>query len=630
MKHTALAHYRTDIDGLRALAVLPVIAFHLKLPVFRGGFVGVDVFFVISGFLIGSLIISELRDGTFSIVRFYKRRIGRILPAFIVMMIAILALGWRYDVPQDFRESAAGLIAAALSVSNIYFWRQANYFDSDAETKPALHTWSLGVEEQFYVVFPILLMLLYRYWPKRVPLAVVLICAASFAACVAMTRSYPESTFYLLPFRFWELGLGTILALKLIPAPTTTWGREILCLLGLALIGIPMVLYSSTTPFPGIAALFPCIGAALVILSNTTGLSMCGQLLSLPPVRLIGLISYSLYLWHWPLIVYQRSNAVFYSDSDHILSKLGLIVAALVISFASWKFVEQPVRRLAARRSSFGTIGAGLAATAVVAIFCVVVIQSNGAASRYPPEAMRLASYLPGSFAHFRPGVCFITGADSLEAFNRKLCLSTETNKPNYLLLGDSHAAHLWYGLSEVFPDIHFEQASVGSCPPTIDDPGLSKRFCREIMDEVFGSFMRNHPPSRLILAARWRPRNLPALADTLKALKTRGVSTVVIGPIVQYQYALPRLLADGARFHDPALYLRFKDREVDVLDDQIAALAAANGAEYISLPKLMCSPGRCATLSNKNEPLQFDTGHVTADGSVFVAQQIKDHGLLP
>jgi hypothetical protein len=391
-----------------------------------------------------------------------------------------------------------------------------------------------------------------------------------------------------------------------------------------------MMFYSSTTPFPGIAALFPCVGAALVILSNTAGLSVCGQLLSLRPVRLVGLISYSLYLWHWPLIVYQRSNAVFYGDSDHILSKLGLIVAMLVISFASWKFIEQPMRRLAARQSSFGTITAGLASTAAIAAACLIVIQSNGVASRYPPEAMRLASFLPGSFMHFRPGVCFITGADSLEAFDRKLCLSTATDKPNYLLLGDSHAAHLWYGLSEEFPGINFEQASVGSCPPTIDDPGLSKRFCREIMDEVFGSFMPKHPPAKLILAARWRPRNLPALADTLKALKLKGVSTVVIGPIVQYQYALPRLLADGVRFHDPNLYLRFKDREVDVLDDQIAALAAANGAEYISLPKLMCSPGRCATLSYKNEPLQFDTGHVTADGSVFVSQLIKDHGLLP
>src|SRR5262249_26552382 len=217
------------------------VMFHLKLPVLRGGFVGVDIFFVISGYLIGSLIISELRDGTFSVAAFYKRRLARLPPAFVVMMLAVLALGWRYDVPQDFRASSAGIIAAAFSMSNIYFWGQANYFDPDAETKPALHTWSLGVEEQFYLLFPVLLILLYRYWPRRAAAMIVTTCVASFAACVAVTPVYPESAFYLLPFRFWELGLGTILALKVIPAPTTPWARDSVCLSGFVCIGVSMI-----------------------------------------------------------------------------------------------------------------------------------------------------------------------------------------------------------------------------------------------------------------------------------------------------------------------------------------------------------------------------------------------------
>src|SRR4051812_15080714 len=293
--------YRADIDGLRALAVIPVLLYHVGVPGFAGGFVGVDIFFVISGYLICGMIEADIRNGTFSLGNFYKRRILRILPALFVMFVVTSGLAYVYCLPVELVDYSKSLASAAGSVSNVYFALTAGYFDAPAETKPLLHTWSLGVEEQFYFIAPLLMLFVYRFVPKRAKLLFAVIGVLSLVAALAMSTRNLTFTFYLTPFRAWELALGALLSVTFFPAPGTALLRNVcgaarmLLLLGVILSGSPAVPLLLMTSLAS-------MGAALVIASSERGLSAAGWLLSLRPFVFIGLISYSLYLWHWPLI----------------------------------------------------------------------------------------------------------------------------------------------------------------------------------------------------------------------------------------------------------------------------------------------------------------------------------------
>lgn len=623
------ARYRPDIDGLRAVAIVPVVAYHLRLPLVTGGFAGVDVFFVISGFLVGSLILREIGAGAFTFADFYRRRIARIVPALLAVAVATLGAGWRFLPPPDYEQLALSVLAAVGSVSNIFFWQRTSYFDPALDGAPMLHTWSLGVEEQFYVVAPVLLLLATRLRAAALKAAVAGVSALSFVLCVAATSRAPEAAFYLLPFRFWELGLGLLVALRLVPVPRRRVARAGAGLTGLALIAASTLVYTSATPFPGVAALAPCLGAAMVIHAGLDGEpALPNRLLGWGPVRFVGLVSYSLYLWHWPFIVLQTSDAAFFADGDKLRSKLGLFAIVFTVAVLSWRFVERPARE-AARGRPASVIVPWASAAALVAAVCGVVLAFSGFADRYPPEAARLAAYPADDFGHFRRKRCFITQEDRLADFDARACLAPAPDKPNELLLGDSHAAHLWHGLSSVLPGVNFEEAAVAGCPPTIVDPGRSKPFCRDVMDGVYAS-LKDRPPAKLILAARWRPNDVEPLAETLRRVRAMGVRTVLIGPIVQYGYALPRLLADGIRFGDPDRASRFRDREAEALDVRLGALARSAGVDYISLQALLCGSDRCVTLDDERAPLQFDGGHLTAGGSTFVARKLVARGLLP
>lgn len=298
--------YRPDIDGLRAVAVLAVVLFHAGISSISGGFVGVDVFFVISGFLITTIIVKEIRRGDFSLTVFYERRIRRILPAFFVVMLFSAVVAYSLLLPQDFENFGKSLVAASLSVSNLLFWRESGYFDSTAELKPLLHTWSLGVEEQFYLFFPLLLMFIARFFKQRWTLWIVLIAFSSLLLSAWGAKHQPSATFYLLPTRAWELALGGLLAMGGVPPIHQRFWREIEALLGLGLIVWGISALTPESSFPGLNALYPCLGAALVIHAGSSGPSMVGNVLSWRPLVLIGLISYSLYLWHWPLLVFAK------------------------------------------------------------------------------------------------------------------------------------------------------------------------------------------------------------------------------------------------------------------------------------------------------------------------------------
>ncbi|MGB5080253.1 MAG: acyltransferase, partial [Burkholderiales bacterium] len=301
--------YRADIDGLRALAVTPVLLYHAGVPGFPGGFVGVDIFFVISGYLICGMIDADIRKETFSLGNFYKRRALRILPALFVMFLVTSILAYVYCLPVELEDYARSLASAAGSISNIYFAGTAGYFDAPAETKPLLHTWSLGVEEQFYLIVPLLMLLAWRVAPKRAGLLFAVAAALSFAAAIAVSYRNTTFVFYLTPFRAWELALGALLSIGFLPAPRTAFWKTACGAMGMLLVLGAIFLGSPSAPLLLMTAL-ASIGATLVIASSENGVSTVGRLLSLRPIVFIGLISYSLYLWHWPLIVFQRTDGL--------------------------------------------------------------------------------------------------------------------------------------------------------------------------------------------------------------------------------------------------------------------------------------------------------------------------------
>ncbi|PHQ61093.1 MAG: acyltransferase, partial [Sphingobium sp.] len=331
--------YRRDIDGLRAVAILPVLLFHAHVPGFSGGYVGVDIFFVISGFLITGIIAREVDEGRFSLVHFYERRFRRIIPALALMILVTLGCAaWLY-LPGDLDGVPKSALAATLFASNLWFFTDTGYFAGGADVKPLLHTWSLAVEEQYYIGFPILLMLLARYAPRWRAVVLTMIAAGSLALAIILQRDTSGFTFYLLPTRAWELFAGGLLALGVLPAINRRWISELVAWGGLLAIALAVTFYDRDTIFPGLTALPPVLGAAALIHASP-GTSV-GRLLSLPILVGIGLLSYSLYLWHWPLIVFTE-----YATDAPLSGAIRLIVmaAALLAAALSWRFVERPFR----------------------------------------------------------------------------------------------------------------------------------------------------------------------------------------------------------------------------------------------------------------------------------------------
>lgn len=299
--------YRRDIDGLRTLAVLPVVFNHAGIPGFPGGFVGVDIFFVISGFLISGILAREVEESRYSVVRFYERRARRILPALFAVIAVTLIIGCFILTPMQFDGLGKSVATTLLFVSNLWFWYSAgDYFGPGVELEPLLHTWSLAVEEQFYFLYPLLLWALSGFSRKTLVLAVGSLSLLSLALSIYATPSHPTFSFYLLPTRIWELGAGALLALGVFPTSRQRWVSELAGVLGLGLIVGAILLVDDQTPFPGLSAVAPVAGAVLLIIAGFGPGSTASRLLSLSPLVGIGLISYSLYLWHWPIIVAAR------------------------------------------------------------------------------------------------------------------------------------------------------------------------------------------------------------------------------------------------------------------------------------------------------------------------------------
>ena len=618
--------YRPDIDALRAVAVGLVILYHLGIDRLAGGFVGVDVFFVISGFLIGALILGEMQAGRFSIVRFYERRIRRIFPALIAVLIATTLLGWYGLYPVPFRNYGTSLAAAAASLSNLYFWQTSGYLAGVGTSRALLHTWSLAVEEQFYILFPPFMILVRRLAPGRTVLAISAVALLSFGLAVVGVMRDANTAFYLPHTRAWELLLGVLIAawpgLKI----ARPWLRAALALTGLALIAGAAIFYNSRTPFPGLAALPPCLGAALVILAHRDGGSWVSRAMTFRPFVFIGLISYSLYLWHWPLIVLYREY--FGVDTEHFTRTARAVLGVLTIglSIFSWWFVERPFRRAAASRGVvFGLAGAAAVLTVAGGL---LLTAANGAPGRYPPEVIRLASYLEyDSRPQYRTGTCFLGARETFSDFPPQVCLKRDPGRPSALLLGDSYGAHLYAGLADTLKDRSLLQATARGCKPSLRPPS-GDEDCRRLAHYVFETYLPQHPVDMLIVSARWMARDRPDLGDLIDWAHARGIAVVVVGAPPEYDSDLPSLLARGILAKDPGFapsHLNPASRRTDAM---MAAFVAQRGARYASAYSALCGGGpTCEVRSDDGAPLQFDYGHLTRDGSELVARRLAAGG---
>jgi peptidoglycan/LPS O-acetylase OafA/YrhL len=620
--------YRPDIDGLRAVAVLLVLLYHLDVGFTKGGFVGVDVFFVISGYLITRIVSKEVGTGSFSLLRFYERRVRRLFPA-LFAVLTFSAIGSTLLLfPGELAYFGRTLMAAIFFTANLQFYNGAGYFSETLETVPLLHMWSLAVEEQFYLLYPLaLLLLLQRTTWTRTGLVFSVAAFLSLALSVFLVRHDRSAAFFLLPPRAWELLVGCILALGVLPPLTGRRARQGASLLGLILILVAGGAFNKNVTFPGWAAMAPCLGAALIIhAGSATDIpdTPVGRLLSSRLLTFVGLISYSLYLWHWPLIVFFKSQFGLPSHPEQVL----LATASIAIAVLSWRYVESPFRRralLAKRKSLFS---AAAIASASAASLATILVATNGMSHRYPENVRRLSTFKYDPSGPMRDGTCFISRSFSDRPSIDGACLQLDMSRKNVLLVGDSHAAHFWSGLSTVFKDVNFLQATASGCSPVVDGGGSTR--CRSVVDAAYSDFIPRQKLDAVIIAANWATRDLPGVLRTVADIQKHVDKVYVFGPIVRYDAMLPRLLARSEWLHDPTLIDQARRPGTRAMDRLFADAIRSTGARYVSIYDILCDESEgCTTRDEQGDPIQFDFHHLTKGGSILVARGLKDRGVL-
>ncbi len=627
--------YRSDIDGLRAAAVLPVVLYHAGFAGLPGGFVGVDVFFVISGALIGQILFAEIDAGTFSLIGFYERRARRILPAFLVCLVATLLAGWLVLVPEAFADLGRSAAASAVFLSNGWFYLQAqDYFDGPAAAKPLLHTWSLAVEEQFYIVFPWLLIGLAALsrrlggrWPLR-EIVIAALLAVSLALAVHGTTYHPQASFYLLPTRLWELLVGSLIVLpaaaKLrLPPPVA----ECLGVIGLAMIAAPMALYSTATPFPGLAALPPTVGAALVIVAGREGHpTLIARLLGSAPLRAIGLISYSLYLWHVPVIVLGRA---WLGADPGIPVRIGMVIVSLILAALSWRWIERPFRSARGTQPSArllkaygGTLGAGL-------VVILGVAWATGTLQRAPTAL----GVLFGRDRAQEPlyDACF----DGLHVVrSRPFCLRGAPGRPaSFALIGDSHGEAIAPGVfaaaeqagvaglqvtqsgwRPLYPWLRsgWEDDDLGKAPQVravLDDPAIRTVVIAVYWGSALGQSYHQRDSATVMDGERVVPAALSALIAAHPGkrfvLLTDVPTSDAFGLREQAQAQL------FGRAFDPSVARSDFDAENARIARVLAPLSALPNVQWIDLGSAMCDRRRCPG-ARDGQSLYVDAGHIT------------------
>jgi peptidoglycan/LPS O-acetylase OafA/YrhL len=611
--------YRPDIDGLRAVAVLLVVNFHAFPEATPGGFIGVDIFFVISGFLITGIVTRELDSARFSLLRFYDRRIRRIFPALLVVLVEVLALGYLWLLPGPYARLSADVFASAAFTANIALLLQSGYFDVESARRPLLHLWSLGIEEQFYLVWPPILMLAARFRIRPLGVAAA-IGLASFALNVALVGENPVATFYLPFTRAWELLAGGALACASDRIPQHRSASNWRAGLGLALIVIAAALLDPHRAFPGWWAVLPVAGGALVLSAPSAwGVR---HLLASPPLVRIGLISYPLYLWHWPLLVF--AAIIKFAPLTLLESQL-VVLASVLLAWATYRFVEIPVRF--GRPSRLGL--AGLCATMVlIAIAGGTIVNHGGLASRLPPEIRDMAEVRPQS-AKWRVHTCLLDlGQETAFADD---CVDRD-RRPLVLVWGDSTAGALMPGLrkAQETRDFGIAQLTSSSCIPALNADIAVTPNCRAINDKV-RALARQIQPDIVLLHGAFA-QYLDQVGETVTALKqeTRA-RVVVLGPVPGWKRGLPNEVLRHYLLHHELIPQRtFQGATTNAYDATMRGALVPLGAEFISAWDVLCEAEGCLTRVsyNASDLTASDHAHLTEKGSIFLIQALIDRVL--
>lgn len=650
--------YRSDIDGLRAVAVLSVILFHAGFRWFSGGYVGVDIFFVISGFLITRMILDDRADGTFAFVTFYERRARRILPALLVVLFTTLVCAWWWMYPPDLRQFAQSVIAVNVFASNIFFWHQTAYFAPAAKELPLLHTWSLGVEEQFYLAFPVCIALCWRLGRRRLFTLMALGAIASFVLSDWASRYHQSTNFYWVPTRAWELLLGTLVAFgnvrTFLRELFGQWLKQVAAASGLILVLYSIVAYDSYTPVPGIYALAPAGGTALILAFGGEA-TITGKILSLSPLVGVGLISYSAYLWHQPLFTFARylSLGPISSVAAGVLS-----LATLLCAYATWRFVETPCRdrNRVSRARLFGAVGI---ATSVLLVSGVIVSWKSDVIGM-----QRVPQTLERSFSiSRRESECFDipSAPEKQDDWNCRVDRASSA-RPTFVAFGDSHAFSMLPALERVAQGRRLQGIFVGrgACVPLIGVVmlGRADHDCTVLNRRVL-EYVTQAKIKDVVLIARWtvytggdyghsveryhigtkaddpasqefsRTTFEAALAQTVKVYTARGVRITIVEQVPLQRYAARRIYRKALLQHDVAFGLR----TLSVVRSQHLAFQAfvrSVFARYhtdahvniVNVDDVLCSSGVCM-VGDTNESYYFDDNHLSVAGAAAVSDAL-------
>jgi len=633
--------HRLDIDGLRAIAVVSVLLFHARVFHLLGGFVGVDIFFVISGYLITTLILQDIRKDRFSIVQFYERRGRRLLPALILVLLVTSLAAHLMLLPYDIKDYGRTLIATNFFSSNLLFARQTGYFDAPAEMKPLLHTWSLAVEEQFYILYPLFLFAVTRYFRKRYAIAIGSVLAVSLGLSVWNLEAHTSANFYLPFARAWELLIGGVLAIKVIPELRSRTLANLLGILGLCLIGYSVFAFSPATPFPGVNALYPCIGAALIIYSGTVAETFVGRMLSIGPLVFIGLISYSLYLWHWVIIVFTKYYLI--RPLTH-LETAGVIAASVVMASLSWRFVELPFRGQGALLSRSWFFSGAAVASLMLCAYGGLAYLTHGIPSRFGGEARMLVD--GGGDIWKRTYQC-----------NGKIChVGAGDDGGDFILWGDSHAGALAPAVEQVAlaKNLSGWVAYKGACAPLLQLQRYDQDVdCRGFNDAVL-EHIKSHHIKNVFLHARWglyaeaerykQEQGGPVLltpslrgddnyaafahlvGSTLEELRSLDLNIVIIASVpevgMNVPTALTRTYLSGIPLEVAPQYAEFARRQARAF--QVLRDAAAQYSVQIVYPhEVLCNASTCLVAKDER-PFYSDDNHLSVHGAMYLEPTVE------
>jgi len=654
--------YRSEVDGIRAIAIASVVLFHGWGSAFPGGYVGVDIFFVISGYLISSIIFREMKEGNFTYLNFYARRARRILPALLAMILVTTIAAFLLFLPDDLIEYGKLVIYTLLFGGNFRLAATPGYFHHSMQENPLLHMWSLSVEEQFYLIWPTLLALMLRFLPeRRHKLAVLTLCVLSLLAAEVLVHIWPRSAFFHLPTRGWELLVGALLAMKFIPRIATKALAESLSAIGLVLMIAPLFLYDKETPFPGFAALAPVLGCALVLYSTENERTRVAALLSWKPIVFIGLISYSLYLWHWPIFAFTTYELL---RPLTFLEALFCVLVAVSAAVISWRFIEQPFRRPGKRPSkvaarprwffipSIGRSGQlAVAFTAVLIAFGSFFQESKGAAWRFPPEVRNVLDKVGHNFAQCVP-----------KAQGRpKLHECQFGDQPADLVLwGDSHAQHYLPLIANIYGrgTAYF----TAGCVPVLNAQLITfsgNQFNEQclsnnkyVMDQIL-----TLKPKIVVMASRWTQiEDLPygresratlylvneaaettkeasrrtfarTLDQTVSTLSAAGIKVVLMGQV-------PEMLLPPARCFAPFTLPSWDDcgfvthQEADrrqlYVNATLKTLAKSHeGVFFFSPFSELCDNAYCYAIKDRSLHY-FDNDHINLEGALLLVDAFR------